>query len=324
MPQTFQIDGEYLELEDRDIRAILTRLASHTRNKVFLRPKMRFEYAQSRWQWYANSNGAMRWVIEAAGDAHLPPQSRMRRLAGEKRRLESCLTPRKIDKFYEGFARWNTDATRFYNAMVAYVDRFESGGIRTIRALELTRDGSFQALLMLSSLGAGAAAAAAVRAGTISAGRALAGNAAVNIGLRCVNSEVQNLQRRLAGNPPTRVEQERQIINNTIDGLSDVAFGDLVGRFMRPITGNLHDMAEAAMARGRFGSGVVYEQIASRIDGILANAVERMTSSARREFQLIMQEALLERNEAAAARRAAQRLIENRRFQALVDQGLGV
>lgn len=324
MPQTFLINGEYLELEDREVRSVLGALSRHTKNKVFLRPKIRFEYAQSRWQWYANSNGAMRWVIEAAGNAHLPPQSKMRRLAQEQRRLESCLTPRKIDAFFASFAAWNRDASRFYNSMVAYVERFESGGMRTIRALELTRDSSFQALLALSSIGAGAAAAAAVRAGTISAGRAIAGTAAANIALRCVNSEVQNLQRRLAGNPPSQAEAERQIINNTVDGLSDVAFGQLVGRFMRPITGNLHDLAEEAMARGRFGQGVAYEQVASRIDSVLGNAVERMTSSARREFQLIMQDALMERSESATARKAAQRLIESRRFQRLVDQGLAI
>lgn len=322
MPVQFEISGNALELDEREVRTLLTRISAETRNRVFLRPKIRFEYAHSRWQYYANSNGALRWVVEAEGNARLPQQGQMRRLSVGKRHLESYLNPRKIHLFYQSFPDWLQGSRRFNNQMSEYVNRFETGGQRTIRDLRIVRNTSFSILKDLAMLAVAAPAALAVRAGTISAGRALAGTTALNIAMRQAQSAAQDLSRRLSGNPPTRSDSEQQIVQNTLDGLNDAAFGTLVGQFMQPITGHLHSLAARAIAGGRLGQGIAMEQVAGKLDGILTDALDQMTRGARRDLQRILLEAFGQSSEDAVARRTAQQLMENRRFRALVEQGL--
>lgn len=321
MPQ-FVIGGELVDLTDREFQGYLTQLVRLTRTQIWIRPKIRAEYYVNRWQSYANHPGLLRYILEASGDARLPQQGLMRRLAQGARQLESYLTPSKIHLFYNSFPDWLALLNRFARMMAGYIERFEDGGVRTVAALRLTRDTSFTLLRELALIAVSGPAGAIAATGRMGALRAVTGTVALDIAMRQTATEVRNLSRRLSGDPPSRAAQNQEIIDNALGGLRDGALGGLVSRLMRPITGALGPMVEQAISRNQLGEGLVLNEVKSRIDGAVGNAILQMAGSARREIRELLQEALRESSDDAAGRTAARRLIINRRFQRLVVQGL--
>lgn len=321
MPR-FILNGQVLDLNDREYQGFTFQLARMTSANIWMRPKLRAEYYIDRWQTYANHPGLLRHIVEAAGGASLPRQAIMRSLAQRKRHLEADLRPARIHRFYANFPDWYRDLHRFSLLMSGYIDRFEEGGVRTVARLELVRDGSFTLLRNLAMMSIAAPAAALAATGTTGAVQALTGTVALNIAIRQTSSEVRNVSRRLSGTPPSRLSQEQEIIDNAIDALNDAALAGLLDRLLRPITAAMGPLIERAIQRNQLGEAIALDEVKRRIDNVVGDAINQMTRSARQELREIIRQAMHERSPDAAARRAATLFMNNRRFRTLVAQRL--
>lgn len=325
-PIRFEWRGQLFELESGEASQVLRTLTLQIRKQIWASPKARFESWQSRWQWYANTSGTMRWLFEAAGGADLPRENQMASISRTCRQLDRLLAPRTLDRFMNGFPSWYRMSGRFCNDMVVYTNRFEAGGERTVRVLEFTRDRSFEALSVLATIASGGTAGVAGRAIAVAArqtgAQILMRQAATNFLTRGISDCAGNLGNALAGTPVSGRVVARQIASNALSVVPDMMLGELVGRFLRPLTGSLKGMAEQAIRRGNFGTGVTLEVVSGRLESIILDTLQRMFTQNPRDIRQMLEEAMKESNDNAAGRRGASVLMENRNFRNALQANL--
>ena len=78
----YEINGQCVELDDRQVRELINRLVRTTQLRVWLQPKTRFDRHYQNWQYHNRGHdfNLFLLVVETVGGARLPEASLARRL----------------------------------------------------------------------------------------------------------------------------------------------------------------------------------------------------------------------------------------------------
>jgi len=323
---TIVLNGQTLELTDSEIRDVINQLCRLIERHMFSAPRMRFDRWYDCWT-YHNQAGAqylIRLTLEFAGGVDLPPASLARRLKRKRDQLARMLNPRGVSRFLDEFPRWQRDCALFCNSMVEYQDGIDMGGQRTVRALELTRDGSFvllQVCAAISTAGASTAASGAAVA-TTSAGTALARQAATAFVVREMQNSATRLGRSLAGAPPTTAETVDEITTSILMSASGAVLGQIAGTIMRPMGDTIGRMVEQEVRRGSLGNAIALETINNQVGGLVENAIRDFIGQNENDFRQLVRNNRAARDQRSLGQQVGNEMMRNRNFRRRLETRL--
>lgn len=327
MPYVLQIRGRTVVLDDADVRGLIDRLVRQTRTQVWPAaggPNSYFQHYYHVWEQHNRCHSVNLFILaaEALGGADLPPASWANRLKREAGQLRQMIRPNNIGNFYQRFPGFNRSQARFVRAMRTYQSRMIDGATRSVRILEVTRDTSFLTLSVCASLlTAGAASGPAVAAAS-SGGSALLRAAATQFVISEMQNSATRLGRSLAGERVTAQETADDIMTSALTALTDTMLGDVVGRFMGPLTDQLTSYATREIARGSLLRGVGQQMTRNQIEGAVSAAVNRMLGRQPNDIRQLLESSRRERNNRGHANVMANGLQQNRRYRRMLEAEL--
>ncbi len=320
MPYVLELCGQTVVLDDRDVRTAMDRLVRFSRIQVWAGiggPNSQFQHYYDRWRYHnrAHSVNLFLLVAETLGGATIPDESWANRLRRRQQQIGRMIRPNTIDRFFREVVIFNRNQARFVRAMKRYLNRVEGGSETTVTILELTRDGSFLVLSACAALLSGGASSGQAVAAATSVSRTLVQAAARQFVVTQLQNSATRLGRSMSGERVTARETVADITTTAITSVRDAMLGEIVGKFMAPLTGSLARYAERAVSRGQILRGVGAEIGRGQIEGVIPDAITRFVQRNPRTVRRLLEQCINARDSRAIADQFAQGMMTDRAFQ---------